>query len=118
MAADGNGNGRPGANGDHGNGNGNGNGDGNGNGYGLLLGPPRPVAVLWPAFVIAAFAEFVVFALLDPAALHLPSGESMSRPAAYTVGFFVFWALGALSSALTLYLLRGPVHPAASAQAP
>ena len=108
MAAEGNRDARPGANGDH----------GNGNGDGVRHVPPRPVAVLWPAFVIAAFAEFAVFALLDPAALHLPSGEAMSRPAAYTVGFFVFWSLGALSSALTLYLLRGPAHPAATAPAP
>ena len=67
---------------------------------------PRVIAVLWPSFLVAALAEFFIFALLDPAAMHLPGGEALSRPAAYTIGFFVFWALGALSSALTLYFAR------------
>jgi hypothetical protein len=76
-------------------------------------GTPRAIAVLWPSFLMAALAEFVVFALVDPAALHLPWGEPLSRPAAYTLGFFVFWALGAMSSAMTLYLTRGTARAAA-----
>jgi hypothetical protein len=35
--------------------------------------------------------------------MQLPGGDRLVRPAAYTIGFFVFWALGALSSGLTLY---------------
>ena len=76
-------------------------------------GMPRAIAVLWPSFMVAALAEFTIFALLDPAAMHLPGGEALSRPAAYTVGFFVFWALGALSSGLTLHFAqdRTPAAP-------
>jgi len=69
-------------------------------------GMRRTIAVLWPSFMVAALAEFVIFALLDPAAMHLPGGEALSRPAAYTVGFFVFWALGALSSGLTIHFAQ------------
>jgi hypothetical protein len=64
------------------------------------------IAVLWPSFLVAAVAEFAIFAVVDPAAVHLPAGEPLSRPAAYTIGFFAFWVLGALSSALTLYFAR------------
>ena len=86
------------------------NGNGNGNGARTLA---RSIAVLWPSFLVAALAEFAVFAVVDPAAVHLPAGEPLSRPAAYTIGFFAFWGLGALSSALTLYYARSdvPVAP-------
>ena len=95
---------------------GNGNGNGNGNGR---AGSPRAIAVLWPSFLVAALAEFAIFALIDPAAVHLPAGEPLSRPAAYTIGFFAFWALGALSSSLTLYFSRAPVPAAVrSTEAP
>ena len=56
--------------------------------------------------------------IADPASVHWPNGESLSRPAAYTAGFFVFWMLGALSSTLTLFFARAepaaaPVHAGA-----
>ena len=63
---------------------------------------PRGIAVLWPSFLVAAGAEFVIFALVDPATVHLPWGGPLPRTAAYTVGFFAFWTLGAVSSLLTL----------------
>ena len=76
-------------------------------------GMQRTIAVLWPSFMVAALAEFVIFALLDPAAMHLQGGEALARPAAYSVGFFAFWALGALSSGLTLHFAqdRTPAAP-------
>lgn len=64
------------------------------------------MAVFWPSFLVAALAEFAIFAVVDPAALHLPWGETVSRPGAYTIGFFTFWMLGALSSGLTLYFAQ------------
>ncbi len=61
--------------------------------------------VFWPAFLMAAVGEGVVFSLVDPhelsvVGLHLAD----SREAAYTIGFFVLWALFSLSSALTWWL--------------
>jgi hypothetical protein len=70
--------------------------------------PYRTVmAAAWPSFIVALVAEFVFFALVDPAelpvlGLHLP----LSRPTVYSFGFFAFWALGALSSSLTLFFVR------------
>ena len=81
-------------------------GDRNGNGS-QERALPIAAAILWPSFIAAALAEFVVFAAFDPAALDLPGAGPVARPAAYTVGFFAFWVIGALSSALSLYLVRG-----------
>jgi hypothetical protein len=65
--------------------------------------------ILWPAFLVACGSEMLFFALVDPADLHL-FGEPLeaSRMTIYSVGFFVFWALGAASSFLTCFLQRSP----------
>ena len=56
--------------------------------------------ILWPGFVMAIPAVGVVFTVIDPDDL------GVGRMAAYTVGFFFFWMLGAASSALTDLLQR------------
>ena len=83
--------------------------------------PARPIGdrplgrammfVLWPAFLMSAVAEGVFFSMIDPhelvvVGLHLAD----SREAAYTVAFFVFWALFTACSALT-YLMVTTTHP-------
>ena len=67
----------------------------------------QAIWVLWPAFIAGGLAEIVFFPLFDPMDLHL-FGEpvSLSRLAAYSLGFFVFWAFAAVSSALTCFLQR------------
>ncbi|WP_439587390.1 hypothetical protein [Hydrogenophaga sp.] len=68
----------------------------------------RPwMVIAWPAFLVAAVLEMVVFAMVDPSDLHW-FGQPLqwSRQAIYTVAFFVFWAVAAVSSALTLLLTR------------
>lgn len=66
-----------------------------------LLGP-----VLWPSFLVAGVATAIFFANIDPLTLRaqtLPDWQ-ISRQAGYTVGFLMFWAVCAGSSALTAYL--------------
>ena len=65
--------------------------------------------VLWPSFIMGGVAEVVFFALVDPHDL-LFHGEPLgwSRTAIYSVGFFLFWAFAAGSSALTCFLQRSP----------
>ncbi|HPU50349.1 MAG TPA: hypothetical protein PK359_02225 [Burkholderiaceae bacterium] len=68
--------------------------------------------VLWPAFVMSAVAEGVFFSMIDPqeltiVGLHLAD----SREAAYTVGFFLFWALFSICSGLTYLLAGSPARP-------
>lgn len=61
-------------------------------------------SVLWPSFLVAGIAEMIVFSLVDPADLHL--GFEIGRTGVYSLGFFAFWALMAVSSALTVWLCR------------
>ncbi|BFO54840.1 MULTISPECIES: hypothetical protein [Comamonadaceae] len=65
--------------------------------------------IAWPAFLVAGLIEMVVFAFVDPAALHWSDQPlALSREGVYTVAFFVFWALCMLSSALTTLLSMSP----------
>ena len=65
----------------------------------------RLMAIGWSSFLAACVLEFLVFACLDPGELHW-FGEPVRGPrqAVYAVGFFVFWAVTALSSALAVLL--------------
>ena len=56
--------------------------------------------VLWPSFLMACVAELAFFALFDPTDLHLFGVPiEAERMPIYTVGFFAFWIIGAVSSA-------------------
>jgi hypothetical protein len=65
--------------------------------------------VLWPSFLVAAAAETLFFTFFDPAELSM-FGEplSSSRTAIYSIGFLLFWLLGAASSAMTWFLEHIP----------
>lgn len=65
-------------------------------------------AVLWPSFLMAGVATLVFFANVDPATLQAQTlpGLQISRETGYAIGFFMFWAIGAASGALTAFLLR------------
>lgn len=62
--------------------------------------------VLWPAFVVAGLIEMVVFAFVEPSALHSLDGAALelSATAVYSIAFFVFWALVAAACLLALRL--------------
>jgi len=77
----------------------------------------RVSAVLWPSFICAGAATGVFFTFFDPITLLECEGEPpLSRMGAYTLGFFLFWALCIVSSLGTSYFLgpqtRGPAPPA------
>ena len=63
--------------------------------------------ILWPSFIVGGIAEGVFFTLIDPQELYL-FGDPVhwSRTAVYSVGFFMFWAVAAASSAFTCFLQR------------
>ena len=69
----------------------------------------RLMWVAWPAFLVAAVLEMLVFAVLDPESLSL-FGELLawSRYSVYTVTFFIFWGMTMVSSALTMLLALSP----------
>ncbi|MFV2031414.1 MAG: hypothetical protein ACC663_02865, partial [Gammaproteobacteria bacterium] len=62
------------------------------------------IAVLWPSFLTATIASGLFFSAFDPKYM-IPFNidTDISTLGIYTVGFFVFWALAALSSIGTLY---------------
>jgi len=83
------------------------------------MNPTRPIGdrrsgrflmqVLWPSFMVAVVAEGLFFSLIDPLEINLVSQHlDDSREAAYTIGFFVFWALLAAASTLTWMLADTP----------
>lgn len=68
----------------------------------------KAIWILWPSFLVAGLAEVVFFTLFDPMELHLVA-EAVgfrNRIAWYTIGFVLFWAFAAASSALTCFLQR------------
>jgi hypothetical protein len=67
--------------------------------------------VVWISFLAACVGTFVIFALLDPEALNeawvLP--WEVGRRLAYSLGFAFLFAVSALASALTVFMIRtGP----------
>jgi len=68
----------------------------------------RVLLILWPAFVMAGVLEMLVFAVVDPSAVQWPGADALdwSRSTLYSVAFLVFWAVIAVSTAITEYLAR------------
>lgn len=63
------------------------------------------MVILWPSFLTACVASGVLFSLIDPEQLILLDDRiQLSNMGVYTIGFFVFWLLGAISSSLTVLL--------------
>lgn len=69
----------------------------------------RLMWILWPAFLMAGVLEMLVFAMVDPHDLHwFGAPIDWSRQAIYTMCFFVFWGIAAVSSGLTTLLAMSP----------
>ena len=64
--------------------------------------------VLWPSFLVGAAASATVFALIDPLDVVFLGHIQASRQQVYAGGFFLFWLMSALSSALTLHMAPRP----------
>ncbi|MFV9615039.1 MAG: hypothetical protein ACNYZG_03730 [Gammaproteobacteria bacterium] len=64
----------------------------------------RVVAILWPSFITAGIATVLFTTAFDPAFIF--SDYDISRLGVYTICFFMFWSLGAITSAATCYFLK------------
>ena len=65
-------------------------------------------AILWPSFMAACIATGVFFGHVDPLdldAITTPMAEYSSMTG-YAIGFFFFWAVCAISSLLSVFLIR------------
>ena len=62
--------------------------------------------VLWPSFLAAGIGVGIIFTLVDPQELTILGQPLLgSRLAVYTLGFFALWAICAMASALSCFLL-------------
>jgi hypothetical protein len=68
--------------------------------------PPRALLVLWPSFLMAGVLEVLVFVVVDPSHLQWfgVAPLNWSVQAVYTVTFFIFWAVIAVSGGITQWL--------------
>ena len=64
----------------------------------------RIVAVLWPSFITAGIATILFFTAFDPSVIFME--YNFSRIGAYSIGFFLFWLFGAVTSISTCFFLR------------
>ena len=68
--------------------------------------------ILWPAFLTSGVATVLVFTVFAPVEVfQCIGGPDVSRTGAYSVGFFLLWALTSVSSALTWYFERPEPPP-------
>ena len=69
----------------------------------------RLMWIVWPAFLMAAVLEVLVFGMVDPQDLQwFGHPVELSRQGIYSLAFFVFWVVAMLSSALTTLLAMSP----------
>jgi hypothetical protein len=63
-------------------------------------------AIAWASFLAACAGTMFFFAFVAPDSLlgDYPESDRIDRIGVYTLGFFGLWCLGALASALALYL--------------
>ena len=66
--------------------------------------------ILWPAFLVAAVMEMVVFAWVDPGQLRFGSWHPDANTA-YSLAFLVFWGLVTVASAISHWLMKQPIDP-------
>ncbi|MDH3908653.1 MAG: hypothetical protein OEU83_06455 [Gammaproteobacteria bacterium] len=64
--------------------------------------------VVWISFLSAAIGTMLFFAVFDPVSLSGIFDEDLDigREAGYAAGFFFFWVLSGLASAVTAWLVR------------
>ena len=72
-----------------------------------ISGMPRLLmTILWPSFLMAIIAVGVVFSMIDPGTLFILGNEvELNNVVIYSIAFFIFWILGAISSGLTALLM-------------
>jgi hypothetical protein len=64
------------------------------------------MTTLWPSFIMACVSSVLLFSLIDPEAFILHGNNvELSNAFIYSIAFFVFWLLGAITSGLTALLM-------------
>lgn len=65
-------------------------------------------AVVWPSFLAASLATMLFFAFVDPQDMEQAMSHPLdfTRMTGYGLGFFFFWLITLVSSAVSVFLLR------------
>lgn len=64
------------------------------------------MVILWPSFLMAVISVGIVFSMVDPETLVIHGASiDLSNEVIYSIGFFVFWFLGAIASSMTASLM-------------
>jgi len=70
--------------------------------------------VMWTSFLSGGLASLLFFAAVDPLLLRDAGPrlfDNLTREAGYALGFFFFWTMAAIASALSVYMIRtGRAH--------
>ena len=77
-------------------------------------------AILWPSFLAACVATALFFGHVDPLALDAITTpmRDFSIEAGYAIGFFFFWGVCAISSVISVFLVRTSRRRDGSARGP
>jgi hypothetical protein len=67
--------------------------------------PRLLMTTLWPSFIMACAATVLFFSLVDSDAIINSHSAELGPEVIYSIAFFIFWLLGALTSALTALLM-------------
>jgi len=64
----------------------------------------RVIAILWPSFLTAGIATILFTTAFDPEVIFVD--YDVTRLGVYSITFFVFWLLGAVTAMTTCFFLR------------
>jgi hypothetical protein len=72
----------------------------------------RIITVLWLSFLMAGIATGFFFSVIDPFELkYCVDFPEVSRTAAYSIGFILFWLLTSASSLLAVFFIYPTKEP-------
>lgn len=77
-------------------------------------------AILWPSFLAACVATGLFFGQVDPLELDAITTpmRDFSIEAGYAIGFFFFWGICAISSVISVFLVRTSRRPDGTPRGP
>jgi len=65
------------------------------------------IGILWPSFWVAILLSGIIFSIIDPLDVtHIFGLDNTSPLAAYSIGFFFFWAVSAWNSFFSIIFSR------------
>jgi hypothetical protein len=67
--------------------------------------PRLLMTTLWPSFIMACVSTALLFSLVDADAIINSHNAELGNEVIYSIAFFIFWIIGALTSGLTALLM-------------